>query len=158
MFSLDVSSDGRLVAAACRTGACGWDIETGRDAFTVDPGPAMAPFMDVTWSADGDLLAIVANDGRTGRATVVDRGGRAPPCLEEFGIALTPMTFTPDGEQLMTVRLPTGPLDFGQGEVVMWDWRDDDVVPIIDAAVRGEPARRATWSRTWQTTSDDEPE
>jgi WD40 repeat protein/DNA-binding SARP family transcriptional activator len=156
VFSLDVSSDGRLVAAARSDGSVRvWDIETGRDAFTVDPGPAMAPFMDVTWSADGDLLAIVANDGRTGRATVVDRGGRVLGVRqEEFGIALTPMTFTPDGEQLMTVRLPTGPLDFGQGEVVMWNWRDNDVVPIIDAAVRGAiPSPSGDLVATWQTTS-----
>jgi WD40 repeat protein len=85
----------------------------------------------------------------------VDRGGRVLGVRqEEFGIALTPMTFTPDGEQLMTVRLPTGPLDFGQGEVVMWNWRDNDVVPIIDAAVRGAiPSPSGDLVATWQTTS-----
>ena len=79
VFSIDVSRDGRLVAAARFDGSVRvWDVETGRDAFTVDPGPTVpgTPWMDVAWNPDGDLLAVAANDGRTGRVTIFDRSGR----------------------------------------------------------------------------------
>jgi WD40 repeat protein/DNA-binding SARP family transcriptional activator len=138
VFSLDVSPDGRLVAAARLDGTVRvWDMETGRDAFTADPGPLQPPYGTVTWSPDGDLLAIAANDGRTGRATVLDRTGRQLAVRQEdFGIALNGLTFTPDGEQLVTSREPTappGPND--DTRVVTWNWTDGSVVPIIDTPV-----------------------
>ena len=98
VFSVDVSPDGRLVAVARYDGSVRvWDMETGRDAFTVDAGPLAPPYGTVSWNPDGDLLAIAANDGRTGRATVVDRSGQVVAVhQEEFGIALMGLTFTPD--------------------------------------------------------------
>ena len=135
VFSLAVSPDDRLVAVARWDGTVRvWDMLTGRDALTIDPGPTLAPYMNFAWNPDGDLLAIFANDGRTGRATVVDRAGRVLGVWqEEFGTAIGTPTFAPDGEQLITTLVPTGPP--GPDErtgVVSWDWRTGDVVPIID--------------------------
>jgi WD40 repeat protein/DNA-binding SARP family transcriptional activator len=135
VFAVAVSPDDGLVAVARLDGSVRvWDMVTGRDAFTVDPGPTLAPYMNVAWSPDGDLLAVVANDGRTGRATVVDRAGRVLGVWqEEFGTAISTPTFTPDGEQLVTTLIPTGPpAPDAEAGVVIWDWRTGDVVPIID--------------------------
>jgi WD40 repeat protein/DNA-binding SARP family transcriptional activator len=135
VFALAVSPDDRLVAVARWDGTVRvWDMLTGRDAFPVDPGPTLAPYMNFTWNPAGDLLAVFANDGRTGRATVVDRAGRVLGVWqEEFGTAIGTPTFTPDGEQLITTLVPTGPPGSeGRTGVVSWDWRTGDVVPIID--------------------------
>ncbi len=134
VFSVDVSPDGRLVAAARFDGSVRvWDMETGRDAFTVDAGPLQGTYGTVSWNPDGDLLAIAANDGRTGRATVVDRSGKVVAVRqEEFGIALMGLTFTPDSAGLVTTRLATGPTSPDVGGVVRWDWREGGVAPIID--------------------------
>ena len=134
VFSVDVSPDGRLVAVARYDGSVRvWDMETGRDAFTVDAGPLAPPYGTVSWNPDGDLLAIAANDGRTGRATVVDRSGQVVAVhQEEFGIALMGLTFTPDSAALVTKRLATGATSPDVGGVVRWDWREGGVAPIVD--------------------------
>jgi len=109
------------------------DMATGHDAFTVDAGPAVAPFMAVSWSNDSNLLAVAANDGRTGRATIVDRTGHVVAVRqEEFGVALAGVFFTPDDEQIFTTRLPIEPPDEGQGEIVTWNWHDGRVAKILD--------------------------
>jgi WD40 repeat protein/DNA-binding SARP family transcriptional activator len=135
VFSLDVSPDGRLVAVARFDGSVRvWDMQTGRDAFTVDPGPTLAPYMNVSWSPDGDLLAIAANDGRSGRATIVDRSGRRLAVWQEdLGTAISKLTFSPDSEQVITNLVPIGRPDPDEDDgVVVWNWRTGDVVPIID--------------------------
>jgi WD40 repeat protein len=134
VFSIDVSPDGRLVAVARFDGSVKvWDMATGRDAFAVDAGPLQAPYGTASWNPDGDLLAIAANDGRTGRATVVDRSGKVVAVLqEEFGIALSGLTFTPDSAGLVTTLVATGPTSPDVRGVVRWDWRERGVAPIID--------------------------
>jgi WD40 repeat protein/DNA-binding SARP family transcriptional activator len=128
VFSLDLSPDDRLVAAARLDGTVRvWDLATGRDAFTVDPGPTLpgAPYIDVAWSPAGDLLAIAANDGLTGRVTILDRAGREAiePLQQEHGIAVGSVAFSPEGERLITTRLPTADPDPDAIQVVIWDWK-----------------------------------
>jgi WD40 repeat protein/DNA-binding SARP family transcriptional activator len=127
VFSLDVSPDDRLVVAARWDGTVRvWDLATGRDAFTVDPGPVPGgDLIDVAWSPAGDLLAIAANDGLTGRVTILDRSGREAiePLQQEHGIAVGSVAFSPDGERLITTRLPTAEPDPDAIQVVIWDWK-----------------------------------
>ena len=139
VFSLDVSPDGRLVAAARFDGSIRvWDVRTGRDAFTVDPGPTQAPYMDVTWSPAGDFLAVSANDGFTGRVTVVDRSGRRVTVLQEkFGFAVGGVAFSPDGEELVTTRLPTASPDPDAARVVIWDWEAEKIERTIATEATG---------------------
>jgi WD40 repeat protein len=142
VFSLDLSPDDRLVAAARLDGTVRvWDLATGRDAFTVDPGPTLpgAPFMDVAWSPDGDLLAIAANDGITGRVTILDRAGREAiePLQQEHGIAVGSVAFSPDGERLITTRLPTADPDPDAIQVVIWDWKAREIERIIATEASG---------------------
>jgi WD40 repeat protein/DNA-binding SARP family transcriptional activator len=134
VFRLAVSPDDRLIAALRLDGSVRvWDMATGRDAFAVDAGPALAPFMAVSWSRDGNLLAVAANDGHTGRATIVDRTGHVVAVRqEEFGVALAGAVFTPDGDHVITTRLPIEPPNAGQGEIVTWNWHDDAVEQILD--------------------------
>jgi WD40 repeat protein len=144
-FSIAVSRDGRLVAAARYDGTVRvWDVETGVDAFTVHAGPTFRrqPWMDVAWNRAGELLAIATNDGLTGRVTIVDRAGREVAVLQEdYGIAVGSVAFSPDGEQLITTRLPTVESDPDDGQVVIWDWKAAEVERTIDT-----PARHARLS------------
>ena len=65
--------------------------------------------------------------------TVVDRSGRRVGVWQEkFGTVISGLTFSPDSEQLVTTRFPVEQADADAGEVVTWDWRQDDVVPYID--------------------------
>jgi WD40 repeat protein/DNA-binding SARP family transcriptional activator len=137
VFALAVSPDGELVAAARLDGTVRvWDVATGRDAFTVDPGPTLpgAPYTFLAWSPNSDMLAVAANDGSTGRLTIVDRTGRnvTAPRQEPTGIAIGCVRFSPDSEQLITARVPTDPPDPGGYRIVIWDWRTRRVARTIE--------------------------
>ena len=155
-FSIDVSRDGRLVAVARFDGTLRvWDLESGADAFTVRAGPTFPreQWMDVAWNHAGDLLAIATNDGTTGRVTIVDRTGREVAVLQEdHGIAVGSVAFSPDGERLITTRLPTVESEPDDGQVVIWDWKEAEVERAIDT-----PARDAVLSPTGDLVANDTP-
>ena len=135
VFSLDVSHDGRLAAVARLDGSVRvWDLRTGREAFTVDPGPTSPgePFMDVDWAPAGDLLAVAANDGATGRVTIVDRTGRVRAVLqEEVDFAIGSVAFSPDGDQIITTRLSTAVSNPALDSIVVRDWRTKETARTI---------------------------
>jgi len=140
VFAIDVSDDGGLVAAARFDGSVHvWDTETGREAFTVDPGPTVpgTNWIGVAWSPDGGLLAVAANDGLTGRVTIVDRSGRRviAPLQEEVGTAVSSVAFSPDGKRLIISLLPTEDPDPDAGKVAIWDWKAGTIERTIPTPV-----------------------
>ncbi|MFP3900652.1 MAG: BTAD domain-containing putative transcriptional regulator [Acidimicrobiia bacterium] len=168
VIALDVSGDGRLVAGAGVDGSVRvWDLETGRESVAVRPGPVVAPWMDVAWSPDGDILAVATNNvfgpperlRRTGRVTIVDRSGREVNVLQEdVGVVVGSVAFSADGAQLVTTRGLglTGRSDRRPGQLVIWDWRAADVERSIDAPVgkaATSPAGHLVATTTWQVFS-----
>ena len=140
VFAIDVSNDGRLVAAARFDGSVHvWDTKTGREAFTVDPGPTVpgTNWMDVAWNPDGDLLAVAANEGLTGRVTIVDRSGRQAisPLQAEVGTAVSSVAFSRDGQRLIASLLPTEDPDPEAGAVAIWDWKARTIERTIPTPV-----------------------
>jgi WD40 repeat protein/DNA-binding SARP family transcriptional activator len=128
--AIDVSRDGRLVAAAGPVARV-WDARTGEETFAVGLGEGVA---DVAWSPDGSLLAAA---GHEGRVKIVDRSGRDAAVLDEDpGFHLTAVRFSPDGRHVATARLPERP-DPTTAQVTIWDWERNEVVTTITGFAEG---------------------
>jgi WD40 repeat protein/DNA-binding SARP family transcriptional activator len=139
--TLDLSPDGRLVAAARNNDPTGsslriWNVETGQEAFRARPRGYID---DIAWSPDSKLLAISATsptfdaDGNitSSKASlaIVDRSGhevayRRPD--KEQGVQLVQflsLAFTPDGTRLIAARGYGASWEGHRGEVVAWNWK-----------------------------------
>jgi WD40 repeat protein len=147
--ALDVSPDGRLVAAAiidstvcCPQGSSLriWDIETGQEAFRPRPRGIVD---DLAWSPGGDLLAVSASvpamDAKgelaslTGSLAVVNRSGEEIAFLSEAEwVQIYSIAFTSDGERLIGSRSPMGSWMDYFGDAAVWDWRTGRLERRID--------------------------
>jgi WD40 repeat protein len=140
VIKVDVSPDGQLVAAASLdTSVRVWNAETGREAFTVDPGDTLPGgyWTDVAWNADGTYLAVVGNNGVTARITIVDRTGQVQTVLkEDVATAVGRVAFSPDGRLLLAPRVFLSNPDVDSGELAFWNWRSGEVVRTIDTGAR----------------------
>jgi WD40 repeat protein len=135
IVAIDVSPDGRLIAAASLAGAAGvWDAATGERRFAVDG----RSIVDVAWSPDGEVVAM-AGGANPSRVTILDRSGEQVTVLdEEPGAAFGSVAFSPGGRLVATARTTTGPAEPRDAEVRIWDWEEEEVVRTIDV-----PADRA---------------
>ena len=145
--ALEVSPDGRLVAAAIidpnqrpwGSSLRIWDVATGQEPFHVRPRGFVD---DVAWSPDGSRLAIsttsftVDADGETigeGLLAIVDRSGREIALLDkERFVQILSLAFTPDGERLIGSRSPNLFFAAPFGQVAIWDWKDGQLERRID--------------------------
>ena len=110
-FALDVSVDGRFVAALARTRGL-----PSRELVVIPTGPGQTrtitkdgiEYRDARWFPAGDkLLAVGRQPGRPWRLWVVAEGAPPRPATPEgFGAGLP----SPDGRSLVAQRLPDGAL------------------------------------------------
>ncbi|MEO8107433.1 MAG: BTAD domain-containing putative transcriptional regulator [Actinomycetes bacterium] len=134
---IEVSPDGRFVAAAGGRRVRVWELSTGARAFMHRGGPA-ADFIDVAWSHDGARLAAVASlvevapDRFRGSTTILDLDGHVVDRVTELGKERLPVSvaFSPDG-----TRLATGwdrvDVQLGVWGVTIWE-EDTPVVALDD--------------------------
>ena len=131
---VEVSRDGRLVAAARRDGAVRvLDTETGQEAFSVPTTHAFAPTGYVAWSPTDDLLAVTGRRGDDELVAILDASGHQVAVVrEEPGLAVRSVAFSHDGLQLLTSRAAQGSPDPTVERVVTWDWETGDVEQTFD--------------------------
>jgi WD40 repeat protein len=132
LLAIDVSSDGRLIAAAGPTAQV-WDAKTGEEMFAVRSDGGVE---DLDWSPDGTLLATASSGGLV---KIVDRSGREVAALrEDPGFRLSALQFSPDGGLLAAARVPpTAPAGPSVAQVKIWDWRRGSVVRTITVPAEG---------------------
>lgn len=116
--AFDLSPDGSMVALPWGAGA--WSTRTGGRVFST---PYTAELDGVTWSADGELLAIADLD--RGLTAIVDRRGDLVAELPDQESSGTwQARFSPDGRLVATI----GGEDPGGSLIVVWDLRRREVV------------------------------
>jgi WD40 repeat protein/DNA-binding SARP family transcriptional activator len=120
---IDLSPDGRLVAAGGPGGVRVWDMNTGREVFARPPAPVPGIDNQVAWSPSRDILAVTGGESDTGLVTIVDGTGREVAVLrEEPGVGVALGSFSSDGERLLTERV-SGQHDPTTDRVAIWDWK-----------------------------------
>jgi WD40 repeat protein len=129
--AIDVSSDGELIAAVFAGRVAVWDASTGIEAFAV---PGGADIGDVSWSPDGQLLALARFDD--GLAQIVDRSGTEVASLPaEQGFGIGTVEFSPDGRLLATAAFSMGRPNLTTQHVSLWDWEDGTVRTTITSPI-----------------------
>jgi WD40 repeat protein len=131
ILAVDVSPDGRLIAAAGSVARV-WDARTGDEVFAVRSAGGVE---DAAWNSDGTLLATASSEGLV---KIVDRSGLEKSVLRgDPGFGFLSVRFSPDGRLLATARVPTGRLDPTSSEVALWDWVRGDIVTRIGVVAEG---------------------
>ncbi len=124
---------GELLAGAESLPVHLWDTSSGKHlATTAPPDDDDQVFVvDLSWSPDGDFLAIAAAADR-GWVSIVDRSGVEVARLDaDPDSYIRSVAFDPTGNQLIATRLPPRNDPNRQGFEV-WDWRAGKVVLDTD--------------------------
>jgi len=105
-----------------------WDTPTGALLESVVV-PEFDQFVTgLSWSPDGDHLAISGGDGDSSGIVVVDRAGNVLASFrEEPGVYLRNSAFSPDGSTLAIPRRPLRQAARTQQGLWIWKWREEEV-------------------------------
>ena len=138
---LAVSPDGLLVASAVAQGPVElWDASTGEHFRTVLDRLASQRVVALTWSHDGEVLAVARTYDLVGRVDIVTRAGeRVSDFYEESFWGIGSASFSPDDRLLVTTRIPSLD-DLPRQGLRVWDWERGETVRTIEA-----PAVQATF-------------
>jgi WD40 repeat protein len=121
-----------------------WDASTGALLESV-----VVPGFDelvtgLSWSPDGEHLAISGGDGDSSGIVVVDRAGNVLASFrEQPGVYLRNSSFSPDGSTLAIPRRPFRQAARPQQGLWIWKWRDEDVplrLPTDAATANWDPS------------------
>jgi WD40 repeat protein/DNA-binding SARP family transcriptional activator/class 3 adenylate cyclase len=145
--SLDVSPDGRAIAAGGGAAGCHggdvdvmggdvagvWDAVNGEERFVVWDS---LDVNDVAFSPDGDQLVTAGWDRS---ATIIDRSGHTIRILSGYGVSagLAKARFSADGRLVATVVYSYDNSEPGLNSVEVWDWADDDLIRSIPTVYQG---------------------
>ena len=133
VVQLAVSPDGLLVASATDEGPVElWDASTGGHLRTVLERVVNRRVVALTWSHDGEVLAVARSEPLQGQVNIVNRAGEGVnDFYENFYWGIGSASFSPDDRLLVTTRLPS--LDYlPRQELRVWDWERGEIVRTIE--------------------------
>jgi WD40 repeat protein len=132
VLRLEASPDGALLAGVAADAAIVWDAAEGREVFTL---PGAAAFDGIAWSPDGTVLAIA--DSENARIVVVDRAWQEVASLEQPGLHVPDLAFSPDGDLLAAATFHQHRTDLEASTVRIWDWQRQRIVQELPAVAEG---------------------
>jgi WD40 repeat protein len=141
VYQMALSPDGEVLAASSgELPVRLWDAETGEHLRTITPEGLDAFVNDLSWSPDGEHLALGLNlfntDDTLGATVVVDRQGTEVSRLVEApNVNLEAAIFTSDGRSIVTSQVSArfDPAHSGFG---VWDWRKEELKEVVRALPR----------------------
>jgi WD40 repeat protein len=130
---LEMNVDGNLIAATNWEGLVDvWSAATGELVFSTqsegDDGLA-----DLTWSGNGEMLAIASADTERGQVAILDRAGaRLGTIVAEPGFTFRSVSLSPDGDLAVVTNELAARDDPSTVTAQVWDWRRGEIVTTIE--------------------------
>jgi WD40 repeat protein len=141
VYGMALSPDGRLLATTSGELPVElWDTVTGEHVRSVDPEGLSAFVADLSWSPDGEHLALGlglynTSDDTYGATVVFDRKGtEVSRLVEEPFVDIASAIFSLDGRSIVTSQV-SGRADPAHSGFGVWDWRSGK----LEREVRAHP-------------------
>lgn len=159
VVDLDFDGDGSVLATKGLDGVALWDTGTWEAIVRVDapdwgrvavsPDGTVVAYSSIGRTAGVDLDGEPVQDGPTADLVwVIDRRGRELAAWAwGEGQEVQALDFSPDGRVLAVTVTAADAGDANDNGTILWDWRADDVVGLVDT---GQEAMVADWDPTGQ--------